>query len=178
VEITLAGGAVVDLATRADADERHGQLAKLLERPAVHYQRVTGVSPSPAGAGPLVLDLGRPAMGMIWLPQWITITGDDVFGGAIANVTCAVFAGRVARPQELVIGPPVRGFDLAACILTGGAGGLSIPNTTGFPDKTPVFTNEHLYVIVTGTGVNAGAGKYTATAGVLELPFNDESLTW
>jgi hypothetical protein len=176
VELTVAGGGVIDLASRSDLHEHHERMASLLARPSVHFQRITGAVAS--GTAPLVLKLEAPPGGMLWLPQWVTLTGDDVFGGAIANVTAAVFAGRTPRKAELGIGPPVTGLDLAACLLTGGAGGLSVPNTTAFPDKSPIYPSETVYVILTGTGTAAGATKYTATIGVLELPFTDEALTW
>lgn len=176
VELTIAGGGVIDLASREDVEEHHRRLAELLAKPTAHGQRVSGFANT--GAGPLVIDLGTPPMGMLWLPQYLTAGGADVHLGAgnifIANVSAAAFAGRLVRAQELALGPPVTGEDIAGCINAG----FQIPQTIQLPDRAAVYGNEHLYVVLAGSGLAAGSATvYRASAFVIEVMFSDTALT-
>lgn len=176
-EVTVAASALVDIASKDDLAAHHERLAKLFAKERQHFTRAFGFVAT--GSGPLVIDLGSPPMGMIWLPQWVTLMGDAPFLGAanvnIANVSAAVFAGAVPRQSGLVLGPPVSGtgLDHPNCI----GAGLLLPSTFSVPDKSPVFAQEHLYVVLAGSGLAAGAaGVYRAVAGVIEIPATDEAL--
>lgn len=175
VKVTLAGGAMVDLATTDELASMHERIATLLEKPTAHGQRIAGFANT--GAGPLVIDLGSPPMGMIWLPQYLTVTGADAHLGAgnivIANVSAAAFIGRLIRAGELALGPPVTGEDMAGCV----GAGITVPQSVQLPDKACVYQNEHLYVVIAGSGVAAGsASVYRASAFVIELAFTDSAL--
>jgi hypothetical protein len=177
VEIAVAGGAVIDLASTQDLRQHHDRIVDALKRgPFAHFQRLAGSEES--GAGPLLIDLGTPPSGMIWLPQWVNVFGADAFMGAsnasIANVSAAVFAGSLPLEAALKIGPPVTGPAWSDVIVPG----ILVPSSFSMPDKSPVFPNEHLYVLFGGSGLAAGStGQYWATAGVLEGPFSDEFLS-
>ncbi|HYR17901.1 MAG TPA: hypothetical protein VEQ15_00320 [Myxococcales bacterium] len=177
MEVTLAGGGVIDIATRDEIVSHHDRLESLLSKSSVHGQRLYGQTPT--GAGPLVIDLGSPPMGMLWIPQYICVFGAAPFLGAgnifIANVSAAVLAGSLPRPQQLALGPPVTGADYGGVL----AVGLQLPGSDSIPaGKTPVYGNEHLYVILAGTGLAAGSATvYQATAYVLEAPDSPSTLS-
>lgn len=176
-EVTIAAGGIIDLASKSDLDAHHERIGSLLARPSVHGQRVMGFTNT--GTGPLVIDLGAPPMGMIWVPQDITVMGADPFLGTanafIANVSAAVFAGSAPRAQQLTLGPPVTGGDFANCI----EAAFQIPQTIDIPaTRKAIMQNEHMYVILAGTGLAAGSATvYRAVAWVLEVPFSDTALS-
>lgn len=176
MEIAVAAGGMIDLATKDDVDKHHHRLEQLLSRPRAHFSRLNGSAPT--RAAPVVVDCGRPPMGMMWLPQWAIGMGNDALGAVIANVTWAMFAGAIPQGGGLAVGPPTVGLDLGNCILTGTGGGLTAPTIANFPDKSPVYGNENLYGVFSGAGLAAGAQFYRLVVGVLELPFTDEALTW
>lgn len=177
MEITLAGGVSVDLATSEDLERHQRRIAELVnpERKG-HYRRIDGSAAS--RAAPVLVDLGRPPMGMWWFVQWVLLTGDSPIGATVANVTAGVFAGGLPSPAALAVGPPATGFAVQDCILSGGNSGLGIPTVTTVPDKSVVFETENLYAIFTGSGLAAGAAFYRATAGVIEVPARNETLFW
>jgi hypothetical protein len=175
VEVSVAAGAAIDLATRGDLAGHHSKLADLLARPNVHGQRLYGFTAT--GSGPLVIDLGSPPMGMLWIPQDLSVFGADPFLAAsnaqIANVSAAAFAGSRARAQALGLGPPVTGLDMQAVF----EAGFTIPRTIDLPStRKVIYPQERFYVVLAGTGLVAGATVYQATSFVLEVILTDTAL--
>lgn len=170
-EITIAGGAVIDVATRSDLDQHHDKLSRLFPPPAVVEFEIkpTGQPSSPNGVAttrPLVLDFGGPPAGNLWLIEWITVIGNDALNGgvttAIANVVAAVFIGPPVKPDALV--PSSILSDNSRLVVPA----FAVPSTQQLPDKAFVRGQDHLYVLVGGSGVVAGSAFYRATAGVLK----------
>lgn len=174
MELTLAGGVVVDVATRDDVAEHHKRLEKLLDaaRPRGQYVPVSGVGA--ARTAPVVADCGRPPQGRVWMPQWALAQGNDAFT-TVSNVTWALFAGPVPSGGGLANGPPVAGIN-GRPLLTGTNAGIAVPSVQSVPDKSVVFQQENLYAVFAGSGLVAGAVSYTVWVGVIEVEFNDEYL--
>lgn len=170
MEVTLAGGAVVDIASREDVAEHHRRLEQLLEgkKSKARLERLrTGKA---ATATPVVLDLGRPPMGLVWLPQYATAWGNDAFT-SVSNVAWVLFAGPLPSGNPaLAVGPPVAGLDQGDPILTGGNSGISVPSTQSVPDQVVVYPQDNLYAVFAGSGLVAGANSYKILVGVIVLP--------
>lgn len=173
-EVLLDAGITLDIATKDDIAAHHARLEGLLSRPHARYYTNPGSAESGAGTKPLIIDLGMPPGGLMWYLQWLAITGVDPFGAVIANVTAAAFKGAVPLTSALSLGPPVVGLDFASVIQTS----MTVPSTTAMPDKSIIYSNEHLYVIFAGTGLVAGGARYRCVAGLLELEQRPDALMW
>lgn len=178
MEILVAGGAAVDIATRQDLEAHHERIRKALERPHARYHRLVGARPPVAANKPFIipLDTPRPPTGWMWEVQWVSIYGDDpTVSAAIANVRAAVLVG--TRPTDASLtNPPASGVDYAGVILPGLA--VPTPGSQNVPDKNIVYSDEELYALLAGTGLVAGAGFYHFNAGVIELPQTADALMW
>lgn len=178
MEIALAGGVVVDLATRQDHEHGVERLAKLLEKPHARYFRAIGGRAARTGNAPFVVQLqpSRPPGGMLWLVQWALFTGSDPSASAaIANVRAALFVGSIPADSTLSGNAPLIGGDSGGLILPGQA----VPSLSTMPDKSVVYASEDLYAIFVGTGLVAGdANGYRVSIGLLELPATPEALLW
>jgi hypothetical protein len=176
MELTVAGDVVVDFATKDDLDRHHQRIEKLIEKTArQRIHRLRGGASSKAT--PIVIDFGKPPMGMFWLPQWALVWGNDAFTN-VANVAWVLFAGPLPSASLLAVGPPVLGLDQADPILTGGNSGISVPSSQNIPDKTIVWSRDNLFVVLSGSGLVAGATAYHACVGVEERPDTEEARVW
>lgn len=177
MEILVAGGVKVDLATVADLAGGFDHLGKLLQRPHARYQRLFGGRPPRAANLPFVIQLqpSRPPGGMLWIVESVIAMGDDpTVSTAIANVRAALFAGNIPTDASLAGNAPITGADFGNVVLSG----IPVPTNQNLPDKSVVYSNEDLYAIVGGTGTVAGAANYRLVIGVLELPQTAEALMW
>jgi hypothetical protein len=175
MEVRLAGGVLIDVATAGDVKTQGDRLAKLLERPHARFLRQNNGKVPRAANAPFCISLGRPPQGMLWKVQWLIITGDDpTVATAIANVRAALFAGAMPPDSQLSGSAPIIGQDFAGVLQHG----IAVPSTITIPDMSVVYSNEELYVVIGGTGTVAGAGNYHVSAGLLEMPQTAEALTW
>jgi hypothetical protein len=121
-----------------------------------------------AGAAtPVVIDLGSPGGGLLWSVQQVCLmTGTTLTNIAAANVAAGIFVGSI---------PSSVGFNLDVSALA--ASGLSVPSNYQAGGKSIVCrSQQHLYVVLQGTGT--GANAWTATANVLQVPDTAEALLW
>ena len=177
MEIRVAGGALIDVATREDLIGSVDRLAKILEKPHARYFRAFGGRPPRASNVPFVVQLqpSRPPSGMMWMVEWVIVMGDDpTASGAIANVRAALFAGNIPPDSSLSGSAPIVGADFGSTIQTG----IVVPSTSTIPDKSFVYSQEDLYAIIGGSGTVAGAANYRVVCGVIELPQTREALMW
>lgn len=121
----------------------------------------------PGAATPVVIDLGSPGGGLLWSVQQVCLmTGTTLSNAAAANVAAGIFAGSI---------PSAVNFNLDVSALVGS--GLSVPANYQAGGKSIVCrSQQHLYVVLQGTGTNANA--WTATATVLQVPDTAEALLW
>lgn len=178
MEITVAGGAVIDLATREDHERGIARLAGLMQKPHARYFRAFGGRASRASNAPFAIQLqpSRPPGGMLWLVQWALFTGSDPSASAaIANVRAALFVGSIPPDSNLSGNAPLIGADSGGLILPGQA----VPSLNTMPDKSVVYASEDLYALFVGSGLNAGdVNGYRVNIGILELPATPEALLW
>jgi hypothetical protein len=177
MEVRLAGGVMVDLASRDDLEGGFDRLAKVLERPHGRYQRLFGGRPPRAGNLPFVVQLqpSRPPGGMMWVLEYVIVMGDDpTVSTAIANVRAALLAGNIPPDASLGGNAPITGADFGGVIQSG----IVVPSTITLPDKAIVYSNEDLYAVIGGTGTIAGAANYRVVIGCLELPQTAAALLW
>lgn len=92
MEIRVAGGALIDVATKDDLTGSFDRLAKILEKPHARYFRAFGGRPPRAGNLPFVIQLqpSRPPNGMMWMVEWVALFGDDPTAGAAQGGAAAV----------------------------------------------------------------------------------------
>ncbi len=175
MEVRVAGGALVDIATREDLAASFERLSDLLERPHARFQRLSAGRAPRAGNAPFSVTLGRPPEGMLWKVQWVLVTGDDpTVSTAIANVRAALLVGSMPPDSQLSGNAPIAGVDFAGVVQSG----IIVPSTVIIADVNVVYSNEELYAIIGGTGTVAGASFYHVSVGVLELPQTAEALMW
>jgi hypothetical protein len=175
-EVLLQGGITIDVATKQDIEAHHRRLEAILERPHARFFRANGGRAPLASNATFAMSLGKVTSGMMWLVQWIVVTGDDpTVSAAIANVRAALFAGSM-RPdtQYKIVGTTLDGADFGNMLQSG----IAVPSTVTIPDKSVVYTGEELYLLFAGSGLSAGAGFYHATAGIIELPQRADALMW
>lgn len=164
------GGAVVDIASSEDMAEHHRRLERLLEgkKSKARLERLRGGKA--ATATPVVVDLGKPPMGMVWIPQFATAWGNDAFT-SVSNVAWVLFVGPLpSGSTPLGVGPPVAGLDQGDPVLTGGNSGISVPSSQSIPDQVIVYPEDNLYAVFAGSGLVAGANSYKLLVGVIVLP--------
>jgi hypothetical protein len=136
--------------------------------------------PIPASAPNTVIAVNVPSFGAGSTVQAVTAHGFQQVaavagsGGQIPNVRAAVFAGSGPTDASLAGTTSISGADFGGLL----AAGLAIPSTTELPNKTVIYSNEDLYVVIGGPGALAGANFYHVTAGILELPQTPEALLW
>lgn len=168
-EVTLAGGLAIDLATREDLEEHHELLRRLIAPPDLiqRFTRLPGAGKSTAG--PVLVNLGQPPSGLIWLPQWAIFTGNDEFGAAVANVTAALYMGGGRPPGSVSGNAPTLGTAFSDCIIPA----APVPSVQNIPDKMVCYPTEALYAIFNGTGLVAGAANYHVVVGVIEATHDE-----
>lgn len=172
MEISLATAVAVEVATKDDLVRHTDRLARLLERPHARYLRAAAGKAPLAANHAFAISLGKPTAGLLWIVQYVLVTGDDPTNiTAIANTRAAIFVGSPGPDSQMGTGA---GLDTAGCIVPG----LAIPSLTNLPDKCVVHTDEELYAVLFGTGLSAGAVTYHFNAGLLELPQTAEALLW
>lgn len=156
-------------------------MAKLLEKPHGRIRRpfASGATGSGfSGAGPVYLtfDPIAPPGGRMWLVQWVAVwVGSTPAAGAVANLFAALAVGNAPRgslSDTLVTGPAVNLADVVGA-------GFTVPTGSqgSMPDKVWVSPQDQLYLILQGSGL-AASTRYSATAGVLDLPDTPEALLW
>jgi hypothetical protein len=180
MEVLVGGSAVLDIATKADLDQRTDRITRLLERPHARYDvKVFGRAPR-AGNNPFAMKSNDPAPrnGMLWLVQWAWLSGDDPTAStAIANVRAVLVKGAAPPDAQLSLaGTQWGGLDFAGIILPGMV--IPTPNAVTIPDKSVVYDHEEVYFVLAGSGLVAGANQYHGAIGVIELPQTPEALTW
>lgn len=176
-EITVAGGVVVDVATKDDLAAHHRMLADLTGRKQEgDYVPLFGSSTAPAGigSGPLVIPLvpRSPAEGLKWALQYLAIF-TVVAGPVIANLNAALMIGRSpVGPGGAHPAPASITLDPQQVVLPG----LSVPTAGGviIPGKVIIRPAEQLYCVLQGAGLVVGT-VYQATASVLSAPDTREA---
>lgn len=180
MEVLVGGSALLEVATKADLDERMDRLGRLLERPHANFQILHGGKAPRASNLPFVLRVEptRPRGGHLWLVQWAWLTGDDpTVSAAIANTKGALLKGAIPPDASLAQSGAVwGGLDIPGVLLPGMV--IPTPNAITLPDKMVVFDHEDVYFVLAGSGLVAGAANYHGSVGVLELPQTPEALMW
>jgi hypothetical protein len=177
MEIALAGGVLVDLATRDDIEGFHRKLAEKLVPPHAKYFPVSGSGATAAGfsgSGPIAVAFNpqSPPPGRLWSVQWVAVwVGTTPAAGAVANLFAAVCVGN----SQVGAGGPPRA--LTANISDVVIPGQAVPSGINVPDKTIVKPDTQLYVLFGGAGL-AASTVYNCTAGVLDMPATDEATLW
>lgn len=182
MEVTVAGGAVIDIASKDDIQRHHDRVEKLIgeRRPTGKYYRViaSGVTTSGfSGSGPIAIAFtpSSPPAGRHWFVQWVAIwPGTSPATGAVANLFAAVAVGRSPVPPGASIPGAFLGALSEADIVVPG---LAVPLSVPIPDKTVVKPQDQLYVLLAGSGL-AASTTYVATAGVIDTPDSDETYFW
>lgn len=168
MEITLEAGVTVDLATKGDLEQHHRWLQERFRAREAVYRVLT--QSVPAGANTLLLDFGAPPAGMLYAVQWVAVMADQPFGAAIANVTAAAFVGNANRPVTSSMQANTN--DLVVP-------GIAVPSTTNVPDLTICRGGQHIYVLVSGSGLVAGTTVgYNANCGVLQAKDEPGTVAW
>jgi len=178
MEVTLAGGVVVDVATRDDLAAHHRMLAELAgKREEGDYVPLFGSSTAPAGigSGPLVIPLSprSPAAGRVWALQYLAIFTGDGAGAIIANLNATVLIGRSPiGPGGAHPAPAAITIDPQEVVLPG----LSVPTAGGIivPGKLLVRASEQVYAVLRGSGLVVGT-VYQLAASVLEAEATREA---
>ena len=168
MEVQLAGSVEVDLATRDDLDRFHQRIAdKFPELVEADYEiKPAGVPSGAAPTRPLLLDFGAPPAGTLWLVEFVSVSGADPTGNgstaAIANVSGALFSGRILVPDAIVT-PTIQAEHDRLLVPA-----FAVPSAFEVPGRVFVRYPDHLYALLSGSGLAAGASVYHATAGVLK----------
>jgi hypothetical protein len=170
-EITVAGGLVLDVATRADLAEHHERLERLLPKPIRGAYRVLNegtTAPAAVGSGPVAIDFQAPPQGRMWLLEWATMfvntpqTGPFISVAAVASVL-AIGPAKVNVPSGQLIDPTV-----PLQII-----GTTIPVTINFPDKVIARGGQNVVIYLYGTGLAAGS-TYIADLGLIDAEETQE----
>lgn len=166
MELTIVGGATVDIATCNDLDRHHDKMRDMLpKKQEADYQPLFGSYVAVVGATTIAIPFnpGKPPGGKLWGVQWVSVftTG---FGGVIPNVTFAICIGNCPPPSN---NAKVNPSDIVYPA-------NSFPAAINVPAKTLIRPTEQLYVLLQGSGLVAGT-IYNATAAVLETDFNREA---
>lgn len=178
----MAGGAVIDIASKDDLKRHHDRLEKLMGEARVRgkYYRViaTGVTGSGfTGSGPIAIAFtpSSPPSGRHWFVQWTSVfVGTSPAAGATANLFAAIMVGRSPVPPGATISGAFLGALSEADVVLPG---LAVPSNVTIPDKTVVKPQDQLYVVLAGSGL-AASTVYVATAGVIDTPDTDETYFW
>lgn len=176
-EITVAGGMVIDVATKDDLAAHHRMLADLTGgRQEGDYVPLFGSSTAPAGigTGPLVIPLSprSPAAGKVWALQYLAIF-TIIAGPVIANLNAALLIGQSPiGPGGAHPAPGAIRLDPQEVVLPG----LAVPTAGGviIPGKVLIRAAEQVYCVLQGAGLVVGT-VYQATASVLEAPVSREA---
>jgi hypothetical protein len=178
MEVVLAGGAMIDLATREDVQEHHERLRRYLEKPKGRYYRVSGSGATTAGfsgSGPIAVSFTpqSPPDGFWWLVQWFSCwVGTSIAAGAVANLNAALMVGQCptgpGAPVARAIVPSLSDVAIP---------GLAVPSGTNVPDKTVITGQDQLYALLAGSAL-AASTTYNLLAGVVEVPAEGETLFW
>lgn len=182
MEVTLAGGLMVDVATREDLQRHHDTLARAFNASKSQrgdYIPIFGqmTAPTGIGSGPLVIPFNpiKPVAGKQWALQFVSIY-TVVAGPAIATLNAAVLIGSspvgpgAAHPSPTGLVIPTQEVVIP---------GLAVPTSGGviIPGKVLVRPGEQLYCVLQGAGLVAGT-EYHASAAVIEADLNAESVIW
>lgn len=183
VEVTLAGGLVVDVATKDDLQRHHeslrDELIRLIgEKRDVQAYRIYGSSTTTSGftgTGPIPIAFNptSPPSGRLWVVQFVTAwVGTTVAAGTTANLNCAVMCGQSPSGGGL-IGRAVNVNVSDVVIPT-----QAVPNPpTGTPDVFVVKSENQLYVLLAGSAL-AASTVYNAAALVIDLPAVPGAVIW
>lgn len=172
-------GAGLDLEAKFEAaltklDDLNGRMAGLEEywsQQQMNWRFPSAVGAVPNPAKPFVLDLGQAAPGMVWSLEAVAIGHIDPLAGAgaIANVAGAVFIGSILVPQ--VTGAP---SSVGQCL----APALAVPSFTPVGGRKGIIRRmDHLYVILSGSGLVAG-DQWFANATVTEAVDTPQAIAW
>lgn len=175
MEVALAGGVMVDLATKQDTDAHHARLRALLARPQVRARRLPGfITTGAVITRAPIITLQHPPAGALWVVQWIRTQQADPIT-AVAAASMVGYIGASAAVQNQLASASAAGGDDANAFTNG----LAVPSLTNLPDKVVVYTQEELFFAIIGTSANIGVStKYGVIVGVLEVPNTPEALTW
>jgi hypothetical protein len=150
-------------------DDRLDALGKLLARPHLFSKILPASVAVAAQTTPALLDFGGCPDGSVWDVELLGFFFTDPWTAA-ANVSAAVFIGQ----------PPISGVGAvrpADCVIPN----LAIPGSSTYGSKRPMVRNkQHLYALISGTGINALTGTLYGTAVVTIAPEDQkgETLTW
>lgn len=181
MEITLAGGAVVDLASRDDLDAHHQKLKDLYPTvPRGNFLRLTASGAVPGGglaSGTLCLTFqpSSPPPGRIWFVQWVAIIQANAPAvGPISNVNAALMIGTApvaAGAGQAGAGPVA---DPGQVVLPG----LAVPSASSVPDKTVALHREQIYLLLAGSSIGSAGTVYNAVCGIIDVPDLPEVYFW
>jgi hypothetical protein len=181
VEVTLAGGLVVDVATKGDLQHHHERIEKILgERKDVRAYRISGSGATTAGyaggAGPIAISFTpmSPPAGRIWLVKWVTVwVGTTVAAGTTNNLNCAVMVGRCptgpGAPIQAAIVPIISDVVIPTQTVPPPAGGV--------PSVLEVKSEQQLYVLLAGDAL-AVSTVYNCAAIVVDAPDVPGAILW
>jgi len=169
-EITVAGGLVVDVATKEDLAAHHRMLADLTgRRQEADYVPLFGSSVAPAGigSGPLVIPISprSPVAGRVWALQFLSIF-TVIAGPVIASLNAALLIGQSPiGPGGAHPAPAGITLDPKQVVVPG----LAVPTSGGviIPGKVLCRSGEQVYCVLQGAGLVVGT-VYNATLAALE----------
>jgi hypothetical protein len=155
---------------KAGVEHHHQWLHERLKPRRATYRRIS--NSVAAAAGPLLIDLGGPPAGHIYAPQWVAIFADTPFGAVAAGgaVSAALFIGQsrgssganVAYSTDDVVAP-----------------GLLVPSILSVPDDVICLGGQHIFVVLSGTGLVAGTTNgYNVNCGLLQADDTPETMAW
>jgi len=182
MEIALAGGVVIDVATCEDLARHHERLREALEgrRPTGKYYMIQGSGATTAafaGAGPIAISFTpqSPPPGRKWFVQFAAIwVGANPATTAVASLFAALMVGRCPTgPGAPAISASLTAVNVADTVVPGQA----VPSAISVPDKTIVKSQQQLYVVLAGSGL-AASTVYSLNAGIIDTVDDDETYFW
>lgn len=151
VNVQLAAGVEIDLATRDDLDQLRQDLNGAIP---VVPRRIYAVANIVGGlAGSLLIEVDHPATPVIWDLRSLVVLGSDDHT-VLSGVTAAIYVGG---------GVPGQTPSLLNCMWQG----LSVPSSSTFNEQIIIGQNERLFVLLEGTNTNT---QYVVTGLVIEVP--------
>lgn len=154
MEVQLAAGAVVDLATRDDLSSMRQELLADLAIPTIP-RRFYKCAQTPAGFSgtQFLIEVSAPSTPVGWDVRRLCITGSDDHT-SVANVSGAIYVGQAANQTVSLL-------DLAWQ-------GLTVPSSNRWNREVIVGHNERLYVLLSGSGLSASQ-VFIVTGAVVEV---------
>lgn len=181
MELAVGGSVMVDLATKDDLAEHHRRLKDLFpEKPRGRYYSIYGAGATTAafaGSGPIAVSVNPPfpPAGRLWFVQWVAVFRNGLPAEpTIANLNSAIMVGRAPIGPGGPIAAAISGAVSDADVVVPG---LAVPSNYNVPDKTVVKSETGIYVVLSGAGL-AASTTYVISAGVIDVPDNEEVYFW